>query len=252
MYRPTNNIDQAWRSRVGSIVGALIASIVVPIALIIIILFIAMKMQSEAASHVGYFGASAQAASMSQIYSSMMVILVLAGIVCIGLFIWYCVALSGFASIQKTPEDKENARKILHGVLITSLGSIGAAILIGILTAFMTSLQQVQTMLMLTSFIILGVQCAGMSMMIGAYRRLSESISFNDKCREGFEDLRISVVLSLIGSVISCLSDFFPGELGLVAAIAMIILGIISLVKTFTGWSRVKNNSPYLEDETSI
>ena len=250
MYRPTNNIDQAWRSRVGSIVGALIASIVAPIALLLIFLLI-MASKMEPSSLDRYHDA-AYAASMGQYYENFAIIGLVAIIAILGLFIWYCVALSGFASIQKTPEDKENARKILHGVLITSLGSIGVAILIGILSTSMTNLQQIQRMLKFTPFIILGVQCAGMSMTIGAYRRLSESISFNDKCREGFEDLRISVVLSLISSVISCLSNFFPGELGLIAGIAMIVLGIISIVKTFTGWSRVKNNSPYLEDEAAI
>ena len=244
-------MNRIWRKKTGSIIGSLIASLVTPIVWAIGFIILLMMFRN-AIYNIPYEGTS----DAQSIKEFMWVWMILGGVAVLGIFIWYCVALGGFASIQKNWEDRLAARKVLGGYLVLSLGSIAAAILnIVIIYMFQAS--------SLTPFLILAVSiavpCIAYSMMITGYSNLSESNTFNERCKSGFECLRQSTVISLVGVIISFLSQIIEpmfrhnpkGYLMTltIVCIAMLVLAIISIVKIFQGWSRVKNNGPYIEED---
>lgn len=238
-------MNNLWKSSTSGIIGALIGGLVTPIALAIIILFMmAIAIEQESVKMLDMTG----------------VIVLAGGAAMLAFYIWYCISLSRFASAQTTPEDKSNARKILYANLFHVFGALFAVIIIAMIT-FATP-PSVFTWGILPLIIATAVPLIAYGMMRDAFDNLYMSRSFSEPCKKGFKDLRLSATLQLIGIIINFGFSFlliFTAEMitpsiiqmlniiALFVGLTVLVLGIIALVKTFTGWSKVKKNGPEAE-----
>jgi hypothetical protein len=234
-----NNI---WRSSTSGIIGSLIASLVTPLALaIVILLMFAMAVDQQSVKILEMAG----------------VVGLIGGVAMLAFYIWYCVSLGRFASAQTTPEDKSNARKILYANLFIAFGTLFALIINAVITT--STPPSKFTWVILPLIITASVPLIGYGMMRDAFDNLYMSTSFSEPCKRGFKDLRLSATLLLIGIVINFGFSFllvFTAEMitpsiiqmlniiTLLVGLTVLVLGIIALVKTFTGWSKVKKNGP--------
>lgn len=236
-----------WKSYTGNIIKALIASLIIPVVLILVIC-IAIAMLHSRTNIYNIRG------SLEGEFALLGLLVIVGLLAAIGVFIWYMVNLSRFAGLQADPQDKDNIKKVFNAHIINIVGSI--CIFGGVMFFIYMVPQYALTVAKITPWCTLLLSIIISSMMISAYKNLSGSLNFGDRCRDGFDCLRVSAVLGLIIVVISFVSEILggiPGDLKIrlviqsLCNIFILILGIISIVRTFQGWSRIKNDCPYEE-----
>ena len=236
MYYNQTPQEHHWRSTVGNIINALITTIAVPIGLVIIYLIYIMSTNPHVSSHELYYSAG--------------IFAVLLCLVALGLVIWYLVALSNFANLIKEPTDRKNAQKIPNSYFLMLIGNIAVPILMIFLGE---SIIHYHFLLIIFTCLPFIISAIGYGIMISGFNGLSSSPTFNRECKSGFTNLKTSCILSLIALFISIISDFVSEhEASLLLNLANLGIGIASIVLMFMGWSKVKNNCPYIEDEDTI
>ena len=178
--------------------------------------------------------------------------------------IWYCVCLNQFADAQANETDRSYAKKIFNGTLFYIIGSVFAAV-ISYVVARSMSMSMGASMLVhsiLPATLSATVQLISYSIIRGGCNGLSMSASFNDNCKEGFINLRQSTTLMIIGTIINFVVTLVTAiittqgiygmqfieainVISLMPSFAVLIIGIIAIVKLFSGWRTVSNNNPY-------
>lgn len=243
-------MNQLWRRKAGSVHASLIAGTFVPIVWGLIMVILTSMVAAEV-KHADLYGLEH---SLNGIYSKLSLFSLFGLLLMLGIYIWLCVALSGFASIQKTHEDKQSVKKVLGGYLVLVLGSFAGVIISAVITVVAPSLGTLVSLLLTTI-----IPVVAYNMMVNGYGALSVSKSFSPRCHEGFEKLSQSSTLSLVTLLINFIlsilmmipalaSKDIMEIITLLASLAVLVLWIVSIVKLLSGWGIVKNNAPVEEE----
>jgi hypothetical protein len=256
-------MNYIWKKSTGNIIASLNVMLIVPITMIVLICLARVSINTpEVFPVLWYFLLAA----------------------CIGICVatvMYCVNLGRFVKAQANEEDKRGARKIFSGALVLIIGNIIVGLINAALQSFaMMSLREYtydsmygydMTDLYTPEYIFLFsylplilstvVPLIGNIIMRDGFDKLSSSSTFNDICREGFTKLRqsttISISLTIVTFALSIFSliDFNMSISSMhtimivsgVIYLAILVIGIIGLVKLFSGWRKVHRNCPYVE-----